>query len=174
MDFIISQQAYKRKNRYGMTEIGQYIYATLRATGWSVSDAWNIAFMNKGANWTKAALKEEQSKLEGLQSVQKCIKDLSGGSEKEELTPEELAEATSKEQILADLVLARKKMKSGSKEWQDTTKMIADYTRIKQDDLQVEDTTVHKYLPINYPTSCADCLLFKNGKADIGKVNKKE
>ena len=51
--------------------------------------------------------------------------------------------------------------------------MIADYTRIKQDDLQVEDTTVHKYLPVNYPTSCADCLLFKNGKADIGKVNKK-
>ena len=174
MDFILSTQAYRKKNTYGMKQVEEYIYASLRATGWSISDAWNIAFQNKGANWTKANLKAEQSKFEGLESVQKCIKDMTHEPEKEKITPEELAKATSKEQLLADLVLAKRKMKEGTKEWTEMTKMIADITQAKKDELQVEDTTIHYYLPVNYPTSCSNCLLLKNGKADFQKAEKKK
>lgn len=174
MDFILGTTPHRKKNAYGMKEVEYYIYACLRATGWSISDAWNVAFQNKGANWTKAALKAEQSKLEGLQSVQKCIAELSHTEEKEKISPEELAKETSKEQILADLVIAKRGLKKGTKEWNDLTKMIADYSQIKKDELQVEDTTIHYYLPINYPTSCADCLLFKNGNADFQKKKSKD
>ena len=109
--------------------------------------------------------------LESLESVQKRIEEVKGAGtvDKEELTPEELARATSKEKILTDLVLTQSRQKKGTKEWQETTKMIAEYSRIKQDDIQTEDTTIHYHLPVNYPNRCSDCLLFKSGKAEILK-----
>lgn len=88
-------------------------------------------------------------------------------SDKEELTPEELAKATSKEKILSDLVIAQRRQKQGSPDWLKTTSLIADYNKIKQDDIQVEDTTCHFYLPLNYPNRCEDCLIFKNGKSKL-------
>ena len=119
-----------------------------------------------GTNWTKDMLEKEMNRLESLESVQKRIAEVTGArsSEKEELTPEELAKATSKEKILSDLVIAQRRQKQGSPDWLKTTALIADYNKIKQDDIQVEDTTVHFYLPKNYPTSCKDCLLRKNGR----------
>lgn len=96
-------------------------------------------------------LLREQNKLESLESVQKRISDVNGEKhkEKEGLSLEELARETSKEKILTDLIIARRKLKEGTKEWGDYTKMIAEYSKIKQDDIQVEDTTVHIYLPKN-------------------------
>ena len=125
-----------------------------------------VAFNGQGTNWTKDMLEKEMNRLESLESVQKRIAEVTGArsSEKEELTPEELAKATSKEKILSDLVIAQRRQKQGSPDWLKTTALIADYNKIKQDDIQVEDTTVHFYLPKNYPTSCKDCLLRKNGR----------
>ena len=91
---------------------------------------------------------------------------------KEELTPEELAKATSKEKILKDLVLAQRKAKYGSPEWLKIVAAIAEYNKIKQDDIQVEDTTCHFYLPLNYPNRCEDCLIFKNGKSKLKPKSK--
>lgn len=127
-------------------------------------NAWMVAFNGQGTNWTKDMLEKEMNRLESLESVQKRIAEVTGArsSEKEELTPEELAKATSKEKILSDLVIAQRRQKQGSPDWLKTTALIADYNKIKQDDIQVEDTTVHFYLPKNYPTSCKDCLLRKN------------
>ena len=129
-------------------------------------NAWMVAFNGQGTNWTKDMLEKEMNRLESLERVQKRIAEITGArlSEKEELTPEELAKATSKEKILSDLVIAQRRQKQGSPDWLKTTALIADYNKIKQDDIQVEDTTVHFYLPKNYPTSCKDCLLYKNGK----------
>ena len=61
-------------------------------------------------------------------------------------------------------MIAQRTQKQGSPDWLKTTALIADYNKIKQDDIQVEDTTVHFYLPKNYPTSCKDCLLYKQRK----------
>lgn len=96
-----------------------------------------------------------------------------GGSDAEKLSPEELAKATSKEQILTDLIVARRKMKEGTKEWTEQTRLIAEYARIKQDELQTEDTTVHYFLPLNYPTNCQSCEIFKNGLSEFQKKDLK-
>ena len=156
-----------RKSRtYGMADVHYLIYADLRACGWTMRNAWMVAFNGQGTNWTKDMLEKEMNRLESLESVQKRIAEITGArlSEKEELTPEELAKATSKEKILSDLVIAQRRQKQGSPDWLKTTALIADYNKIKQDDIQVEDTTVHFYLPKNYPRSGKDCLLYKSGK----------
>lgn len=149
------------------------IYADLRAAGNAMRDSWAIAFQGKGFNWPKDTLEREMNKLESLESVQTRIAEVQGKKAKnesaEELSPEELAKATSKEQILTDLVIARRRMKEGTKEWTEQTRLIAEYARIKQDELQTEDTTVHFYLPVNYPTGKNDCILFKNGLCKGGK-----
>lgn len=166
--YNLSVAVHKTSKSYGMKAPEYLIYADLRTAGWSQRDAWMVAFQGKGVTWPKAELEREMNKLEALGSVQKRIAEQQGKkSSSEGLSPEELAKATSKEQILTDLVLARRRVKEGSKEWGDYTKMIGDFTKIKQDELQTEDTTIHFYTPINYPISCHDCLLFQNGKADF-------
>ena len=159
-----------RKSRtYGMADVHYMIYADLRACGWTMRNAWMVAFNGQGTNWTKDMLEKEMNRLESLESVQKRIEEVTGGrtSDKEELTPEELAKATSKEKILKDLVLAQRKAKYGSPEWLKIVAAIAEYNKIKQDDIQVEDTTVHYYLPVSMPSSCSECIIFKNGKANF-------
>ncbi len=147
---VVINRLYKK---YGMARPEYLLYADLRAVGWSIHDAWSVAFQGMGLNWPKEELQKEQSKLEALESVQKRISEVTGkmSEGRQELTLEELARETSKEKILADLILARRKLREGSKEWGDYTKMIAEYSKIKQDDIQVEDTTVHFYLPERYP-----------------------
>ena len=145
------------------------IYADLRACGWSMRNAWMVACNGQGTNWTEEMLEKEMNRLEALESVQKRIEEVTGGrtSDKEGLTPEELARETSKEKIIKDLVLAQRKAKYGSPEWLKIVAAIAEYNKIKQDDIQVEDTTCHFYLPLNYPNRCEDCLIFKNGKSKL-------
>ena len=164
--YNLTAELIRKSRTYGMADVHYLIYADLRACGWSMRNAWMVAFNGQGTNWTKDMLEKEMNRLESLESVQKRIAEVTGArlSEKEELTPEELAKATSKEKILSDLVIAQRRQKQGSPDWLKTTALIADYNKIKQDDIQVEDTTVHFYLPKNYPTSCKDCLLRKNGR----------
>lgn len=171
--YTLSLDIYKKVKALKMKDPRYYIYASLRGSGMSVRDSWAIAFQGEGFNWPKDVLEREMNKLESLESVQTRIAEVQGKKAKnesaDELSPEELAKATSKEQILTDLVIARRRMKEGTKEWTEQTRLIAEYARIKQDELQTEDSTVHFYLPINYPTGKNDCLLFKNGLCKGGK-----
>lgn len=167
--YNLTPDVYGKAKKLGMKDVRYYIYASLRGSGLSIRNSWMIAFQGHGCNWAKDVLEREMNKLESLESVQKRIAEVVGVREKnggDDLTPEELARATSKEEIMKNLVIAQRKQKLGSPEWQKTTAMIADYSKIKQDELQTEDTTVHFFIPANYPNSCAECLLFKNGKAD--------
>lgn len=171
--YTLSVDIRKKQKALGIKDVRYYIYASLRGTGISMRDAWSIAFQGRGLNWDKATLEREMNKLESLESVQKRVAEVQGKKQAnenaDELSPEELAKATSKEQILTDLVIARKRMKEGTKEWTEQTKLIAEYARIKQDELQTEDTTCHFYLPVNYPHGKDDCFLFKNGLCKGGK-----
>lgn len=171
--YTLSVDIYKKVKALKMKDPRYYIYASLRGSGMSIRDSWAIAFQGEGFNWPKDVLEREMNKLESLESVQTRIAEVQGKKAKnesaDELSPEELAKATSKEQILTDLVIARRRMKEGTKEWTEQTRLIAEYARIKQDELQTEDSTVHFYLPINYPTGKNDCLLFKNGLCKGGK-----
>lgn len=171
--YNLTPDIYKKAKALGMKDVRYYIYASLRGTGFSIKNSWMVAFQGYGCNWPKDTLDSEMNKLESLESVQKRIAEVLGkkaeNEDADKLSPEELAKATSKEQILTDLVIARRRMKEGTKEWTEQTRLIAEYARIKQDELQTEDTLVHMYLPIDYPHGKEDCLLFKNGLCKGGK-----
>lgn len=174
--YTLSVDIYKKVKALKMKDPRYYIYASLRGSGMSIRDSWAVAFQGEGFNWPKDTLEREMNKLESLESVQTRIAEVQGKKAKNEnsneLTQEELAKATSKEQILKDLVLAQRKAKYGSPEWLKIVASIADYNKIKQDEIDTENNTVLFYLPVAYPRTCSDCLLFKNGQADFQKKKK--
>ena len=174
--YTLSVDTYKKAKALGMKDPRYYIYASLRGSGMPMRDCWAISFQGEGFNWPKETLEREMNKLESLESVQTRIAEVQGKKAKnensDELTQEELIKATSKEEILRNLVIAQRKQKFGSPEWQKTTAMIADYSKIKQDEIDTENNTVLFYLPVAYPRTCSDCLLFKNGQADFQKKKK--
>lgn len=174
--YTLSVDTYKKAKALKMKDPRYYIYASLRGSGMSMRDSWAIAFQGYGFNWPKGELEREMNILESQESVQNRIAEVQGKKAKnensDELTQEELIKATSKEEILKDLVIAQRKQKFGSPEWQKTTAMIADYSKIKQDEIDTESTTCHFYLPVDYPSDCQSCLIFKNGKAICQRKSK--
>ena len=174
--YTLSVDTYKKAKALGMKDPRYYIYASLRGSGMSARDSWAIAFQGEGFNWPKDTLEREMNILESQESVQKRIAEVQGKKAKnenaDELSPEELAKATSKEQILKDLVLAQRKAKYGSPEWLKIVASIADYNKIKQDEIDTESNVIHYYLPLSLPRTCSECILFKNGQADFQKKKK--
>ena len=174
--YTLSVDTYKKAKALKMKDPRYYIYASLRGSGMSTRDCWSIAFQGEGLNWEKSFLEGEMNKLESQESVQKRIAEVQGKKSKnenaDELSPEELAKATSKEQILKDLVLAQRKAKYGSPEWLKIVASIADYNKIKQEEIDTESSVIHYYLPLSLPRTCSECILFKNGQADFQKKKK--
>ena len=174
--YTLSVDIYKKAKALKMKDPRYYIYASLRGSGMSIRDSWAISFQGEGFNWPKDTLEREMNILESQESVQKRIAEVQGKKAKnensEELTAEELAKATSKEQILKDLVLAQRKAKYGSPEWLKIVASIADYNKIKQDEIDTESNVIHYYLPLSIPRTCSECILFKNGQADFQKKKK--
>lgn len=66
----------------------------------------------------------------------------------------------SKETQLKELLIAKGKHPVGSKEWLDIKKLIADLSKVKNEDLQEEDEYVHFYVPIQ----CHNCNLYLKAK----------
>lgn len=174
--YTLSVNFLKQAKQLKMASPEYKIYADLRAAGNAMRDSWAIAFQGKGFNWPKETLEREMNKLESLESVQTRIAEVQGKKAKnenaDELTQEELIKATSKEEILRNLVIAQRKQKFGSPEWQKTTAMIADYSKIKQDEIDTENNVVHYYIPLSMPRCCEDCIIFKNGQATFQKKKK--
>ena len=174
--YTLSVDTYKKAKALGMKDPRYYIYASLRGSGMSIRDSWAVAFQGEGFNWPKDTLEREMNKLESLESVQTRIAEVQGKKAKnensDELTQEELIKATSKEEILRNLVIAQRKQKFGSPEWQKTTAMIADYSKIKQDEIDTENNVIHYYIPLSMPRCCEDCIIFKNGQATFQKKKK--
>lgn len=174
--YTLSVDTYKKAKALKMKDPRYYIYASLRGSGMPIRDSWAIAFQGEGLNWEKSFLENEMNKLEAQESVQKRIAEVQGKKAKnenaDELTQEELIKATSKEEILRNLVIAQREQKFGSPEWQKTTAMIADYSKIKQDEIDTENNVVHYYIPLSMPRCCEDCIIFKNGQATFQKKKK--
>ena len=174
--YTLSVDTYKKAKALGMKDPRYYIYASLRGSGMSARDSWAISFQGEGFNWPKETLEREMNILESQESVQKRIAEVQGKKAKnensDELTQEELIKATSKEEILRNLVIAQRKQKFGSPEWQKTTAMIADYSKIKQDEIDTERNVIHYFIPLSMPRCCEDCIIFKNGQATFQKKKK--
>lgn len=166
MDIAVSPKTSKEAKAAKLSP-DQLAFADLVATGWPPEDAWAVA-IRKGVTWKKSALKEEieqlhlspavQERIESTRNVlstrQKEAVEKATKSERDKV----ITRAMSKENMLFNLQTALDSMKVGSKEWIDTSKMIVDVTRMKQDEVKQDDETIHYFLPVAYPTGCQDCL----------------
>lgn len=165
MDILYSQKTRRLAASYSL-QPDELAFADLIAAGWDKTDAYFTA-LRMGDTWTKQAVDRAVRELCARNGVKKRIKDLRYPNtevkpepEDEDVTSENVMNKVSKEQMLLDLATARSKMKFGSKEWLDTNKMIADITRMKQEEIKTEDNTVHYYLPI----TCKKCSLYIESK----------
>jgi hypothetical protein len=154
----------KKARKYSLTT-EQLAFVDLVASGWDKRDAYlltmNAASLSDEAidRYAREILarplsKERIAELKGRQVIADDDVPMSEADE------DDMNKALSKENMLKDLYFARKKTKNGSKEWLEISKMIADITRMKNEEVKTEDTTVHFYLPL----TCSRCPL-KN-KAD--------
>lgn len=145
-------------DRTGIDTVEDLMYADLRRAGWDKADAFYAAYRHLYSGYKINEQKRIMNQLENDPNIKRRM----NGTEGKAIPLSELAKETSKEKILSDLVMARKRMREGTKEWAETTKMIADYAKIKQDEIKTDDKPIRYFLPVNYPTSCKNCLIFQN------------
>lgn len=170
MEMRMQQSASQRRilEQTGIKTVEELMYADLRKIGWDKSDAFYAAFRNLYYSYPRS---EQNALMRQLENDPKIKARIEGKKQEEERIPlDDLAKETSKEKILSDLLIARRRTKEGTKEWNDLTKMIADYAKIKQDDIKTDEQPIRYFLPVNYPRSCKDCLIFQN-KERKGKEN---
>lgn len=164
MEIKLQTSAIQRRilDQTGIHSVEELMYADLRRSGWDKADAFYAAFRHLYSGYKINDQKRIMAQMESDPAIKRRIAGLE--KDKTKISGEELALETSKEKILSDLILARKTMKTGSKEWVDITAKIADYTKIKQDDIKVDEKPIRFHLPVHYPKSCKDCLIYQNGK----------
>lgn len=136
------------------------IFADLMLSGWKDQDAFIAAFgynINYSEEYVKTQMRNMLSnpELAKYMSVQ-GMKNEMKSKDTEDMSDEEVLSKATKEETLKDLLIAKSKMRFGSKEWLDATKLIADLQQMKKDVVEEEDTTVHYYLPLN----CRNCELY--------------
>lgn len=162
MEIRLQSSASQRQvlDKTGISTVEELMYADLRRAGWAKSDAFYVSFRHLYSTYPKGEQMKIMTRLENTPSIKARI---AGDTGEKEISLEELAKETSKEKILSDLVMARKRMREGTKEWAETTKMIADYAKIKQDEIKTDEEPIRYHLPVHYPTRCQDCLIYQNG-----------
>lgn len=160
MRFTFSKKTQRRAASYSLTP-NELAFIDLVACGWDLQDAYLLT-MDEGYEWTANAIDTAARELKARLEAKKRVSDIRASfTPKETKTrsndeDEDITKALSKEAMLRDLYLARKKMTPGSKDWLDTNKMIADITRMKQEEIKTEDNTVHFFLPL----TCNKCSLY--------------
>lgn len=147
--------------------IEEKIFADLMLSGWKDNDAYIAAF---GYNMTlsDSYIKSQMRSVVNSPDFSKYME--SSGKRKErrdtheenddDISMDDALSMATKEETLKGLIIAKSRMKVGSKEWLDTTKLIADLQQMKKEVVEEEDTTVHYYLPL----TCNKCSLYLTNK----------
>lgn len=156
MDYSRSIKSAVKKAKISIQE---KIFADLMLSGWKEEDAYVAAFgynINYSEEYVRAQMRNVISNPDFSKYIEQKGKNMEGRAtpdELESLTGGNILQKATKEETLKDLLLAKSKMRFGSKEWLDATKLIADLQQMKKDTVDEEDTTVHYYLPLN----CHQC-----------------
>ena len=151
------------------------VFCDLILSGWEKEDAYafsglwnptystlmNIQDMNHLLKEDAGVVEYIEAKVKEQEALKKKAKKAIEQAEKQELTEIDMATELSKEAQLKELLSAKALHPVGSKEWLDIKKMIADISRVKQDDIQDEEDVVHFYVPIQ----CHNCSLYLAQKA---------
>ena len=155
-------------------------FCDLIVAGWDKEDAyafsglWNPTYSTLMNQQDAFRLFEEKAITEYIDAR---IKEIKAEKKKIKKAEEDAALAAtaeveidmnaelSKEAQLKELLIAKAKHPVGSKEWLDVKKMIAEITRVKQDEMKEEDEFVHFYVPIQ----CHQCKLYEDAKKKLNK-----
>lgn len=165
-------------------EVREKAFADLLSMGWKDKDAYMASGLYNHAYSIEVNDKEMNKllmeddlfmkyvKLTGIRLKKTSKKEQEEENNEDTLTEEDLSNAIKKENQLYELILAKRKYESGSKEWLEISKMIADITQAKKDEIKEEEKTIHYYLPI----TCYMCNLYieSKEKAKKQRVNKGE
>ena len=158
---VFTPKTNKLAREYGLSP-NELAFIDLYFSGFDKRDAFIIA-MNMGATWTDDAVERSANEIIRRDEAKHRLKDLRNPStaqtyvDEQDISDKEIMDALSKDNMLKDLYFARTKTKRGSKEWLDINKMIADITRMKQEEVKSEDNTIHFYLPL----TCHRCELYE-------------
>ena len=168
MNITYSNKTKRTADAYSLTP-EELAFADLMACGWDSTDAYFQAF-HTNFSWTAAAISRETRQIMAKVGVKQRIREKKTGRYSQEAmeasnmtednNTDDFRTAISKEQILKDLIMARRRATAGSKDWQEMTKQIADIARLKQEEVKTEDNTVHYYLPLQ----CYQCGLWLANK----------
>lgn len=163
-DYIYDKSTEKLAKEYNLTP-DELAIVDLVSCGWTRKEAFKLVY-RVGESWSPQALRDALNELfnkEGAKMRRKeNSKEVPVPVTEERTTDANILESVSKENTLRDLIKAREKMVSGSKDWIEITKMIADITRMKQDEVKTEDNTITFYLPV----TCHRCPMYmENVKA---------
>lgn len=173
MDNLYSNKTKRIAKQFNLT-VEQMAFIDLVEAGWDTTDAYAVTIRQGVHTWGQRALQDEirrilhsqgaeQRKTEREEAIkQSQIEKVRSSISQENKTL--LDKATNKETMLIDLQATLETTSPGSKEWLDIKKMIIDVSRMKQDEVKTEDTTIHYYLPVEYPKSCETCLIYQNRK----------
>lgn len=158
------------------------VFCELVLAGWEKEDAYafsglwnstysvlmNIQDMNHLLKEDPGVVSYIDMRVKEQELLKKKAKRAAAEEEKAKVEIAEIDMTTelSKETQLKELLLAKQKFPVGSKEWLDVKKMIADISRVKQDDIQDEEDIVHFYVPLQ----CHNCSLYMAQKAKMKKT----
>ncbi len=162
-DCVYPARMVREAKEYGLNP-DELAIADLVSCGWPKETAFLLVY-RVGMTWEQKVLSKEVSEIlnkTGAKLRRKENKERveAAEEEKKKTGEKDILSSLSKENMLLDLAKARQKMVPGSKDWLDINKVIADLTRMKQDEVKTEDTTVHFYLPMQ----CHQCALYATHK----------
>lgn len=157
------------------------VFCELVLAGWEKEDAYafsglwnptystlmNIQDMNHLLKEDAGVVSYIDMRVKEMELLKKKAKRAAVEEEKAktELAEIDMTTELSKEMQLKELLVAKQKFAVGSKEWLDVKKMIAEITRVKQDEMKDEEDVVHFYVPIQ----CHNCSLYMAQKAKMEK-----
>ena len=157
------------------------VFCELIVAGWSKEDAYgfsglwnptystlmNIQDAERLLKDNKAIVEYIDSRIKELETAKKKAKKKEEEKDRASVESADIDMSTelSKETQLKELLIAKQKHPVGSKEWLDIKKLIADLSKIKQDEIKEEDEYVHFYVPIQ----CHQCKLYEDAQAKIKK-----
>ena len=149
-------------------------FCDLILAGWNKEDAyafsglWNPTYstlmnqqdMNRLLSDDKPTIEYIDAKVKKQEALKKKAKKAVEQVENQELPEIDMTTELSKEMQLKELLIAKGKHPVGSKEWLDIKKLIADLSKVKQDEIKEDDEIVHFYVPIQ----CHNCSLYLKAK----------
>lgn len=148
-DLILA--GWDKEDAYGFSGLWNPTYSTLM----------NIQDMNRLLTDNKGVIGYIDAKVKESETLKKKAKKESIEAEKQLLPEIDMTSELSKDTQLKELLVAKQRHPVGSKEWLDIKKLIADISRVKQDEIKEEEDIVHFYVPIQ----CHQCNLYFNAKA---------